>query len=97
MSDKRRITEYSGREFDDVFDHVKSFGRYQVTLYVLLSFYTFPITSQFVLLVFATGTPGFHCVTSNVTCPKKQCCEGCTSYVFDGPFNSVVSEVSLTR
>ncbi|XP_020914741.1 organic cation transporter protein isoform X2 [Exaiptasia diaphana] len=94
MVDNRR-TENSGREYDDVFDHVKSFGRYQVILYVLVSLYIFPITSQFAMLIFATGTPGFHCVTSNVTCPKKQCCDGCTSYVFDGPFDSVVSEWKL--
>ncbi|KAK3736529.1 hypothetical protein QZH41_015145 [Actinostola sp. cb2023] len=50
---------------------------------------------QFEALVFAVGTPGFHCVTANVTCPSKQCCDECTSYVFDGPFTSAVSEWNL--
>jgi hypothetical protein len=83
------------REFDDVFHHVHSFGRCQKVLFICMNLLVFPVTSQFVALVFAFGAPGFHCVTTNVTCPPKKCCDECTSYVFDGPFNSTVTEVSV--
>ncbi|KAL9982534.1 hypothetical protein ACROYT_G004588 [Oculina patagonica] len=53
------------------------------------------MANQFSLLVFGFGTPGFHCVTPNVTCDAKKCCDGCTSYEFDGPFHSTVSEWNL--
>ncbi|KAL9982536.1 hypothetical protein ACROYT_G004590 [Oculina patagonica] len=82
-------------EFDDIFEHVSSFGRYQKILYFCMSLISFPLTSQFSLLVFGFGTPGFHCVTPNVTCDIKKCCDGCTSYEFDGPFHSTVSEWNL--
>jgi len=82
-------------EFDDVFEHVPSFGRYQRILYFCFHFLVFTVTNQFSALVFAFGTPGFHCVTPNVTCAAKKCCDGCTSYVFDGPFQSTISEWNL--
>ena len=81
-------------EFDDIFEHVPSFGKYQKILFFCICLMVFPITNQFSLLVFGFGTPAFHCVTSNVTCDPKKCCDGCTSYEFDGPFHSTVSEVS---
>ncbi|KAK3753624.1 hypothetical protein QZH41_014731 [Actinostola sp. cb2023] len=82
-------------EFDDIFLHLKSFGRYQMTVFFSLHLLIFPIAMQFDALVFAFSTPGFHCVTANVTCPVKKCCEDCTTYVFDGPFDSTVSEWNL--
>lgn len=81
-------------EFDDIFQHVPSFGKYQKILYFCGCLIVFPVANQFSLLVFGFGTPGFHCVTPNVTCDSKKCCDGCTSYEFDGPFHSTVSEVS---
>ena len=80
-------------EFDDIFKYVSSFGKYQKSLYFTTYLLTFPLISQFFLLVFGFGTPGFHCVTPNVTCDPTKCCDGCTSYEFDGPFHSTVSEV----
>ncbi|KAJ7377061.1 hypothetical protein OS493_031019 [Desmophyllum pertusum] len=80
LDDKKRTFE-----FDDIFEHVSSFGRYQKLLYFCTCLIVFPITNQFSLLVFGFGTPGFHCVTPNVTCDPKKCCDGCTSYEFDGP------------
>ena len=82
-------------EFDNIFEHVSSFGRYQKILYFCSCLLVFPVANQFSLLVFGFGTPGFHCVTPNVTCDPKKCCDGCTSYEFDGPFHSTVSEVSV--
>jgi len=82
-------------EFDDIFKHVSPFGKYQKTLYFTSYLIVFPLVSQFFLLVFGFGTPGFHCVTPNVTCDPKKCCDGCTSYEFDGPFHSTVSEVGI--
>ena len=82
-------------EFDDIFKHVSPFGKYQKTLYFTSYLIVFPLISQFFLLVFGFGTPGFHCVTPNVTCDPKKCCDGCTSYEFDGPFHSTVSEVDI--
>ena len=83
-------------EFDDVFQHIPSLGRYQGILFFCTSLLVYVITNQFSALVFAFGTPGFHCDTPNVTCAPKKCCDGCTSYVFDGPFQSTVSEVIIT-
>lgn len=83
-------------EFDDIFEHVASLGRYQILWLIFHGFVlVFPVTTQFTLLVFANGTPNFKCVTPNVTCDMKKCCDGCTSYEFKGPFHSTVSEVSI--
>ena len=83
-------------EFDDIFEHVASFGRYQILWLVFIGFVLiFPVTTQFTLLAFANGTPNFHCVTPNITCETKKCCDGCTSYEFDGLFQSTVSEVCI--
>lgn len=84
-------------EFDDVFEHVSSLGRYQL----LVTFFTgfvliFPVTTHFTLLVFANGTPKFECVTPNVTCGGvKKCCDECNSYEFTGIFKSTTSEWNL--
>ena len=84
-------------EFDDIFEHVSSFGKYQKIVFFCTGLLAFPIQNQFSLLVFAFGTPGFHCVTPNVTCEAKKCCDRCMSYVFDGPFLSTVSEVNICK
>ncbi|XP_001622468.2 organic cation transporter protein [Nematostella vectensis] len=89
-------TKRKFHEFDDVFVNlVRSFGTYQRLLVVGLNMIILPLVCQFDSLVYALGTPGFHCETANVTCPPKQCCENCTSYVFDGPYHSTVSEWRL--
>lgn len=83
-------------DFDGVFQHVPSFGRCQRFLFFgLNAILVFAVTNQFSLLVFAFGTPGFHCVTPNVTCDAKKCCGGCEAYEFDGPYHSTVSEWNL--
>jgi len=83
-------------DFDGVFEHISSFGRRQRILFFgLNTILVFAVTNQFSLLVFAFGTPGFHCVTPNVTCEEKKCCEGCKVYEFDGPYHSTVSEWNL--
>ena len=88
-------SEKRSYKFDDIFEHVSSFGRYQKILYFCTCLIVFPVANQFSLLVFGFGTPGFHCVTPNVTCNPKKCCDRCTSYEFDGPFHSTVSEVGI--
>ncbi|XP_078357827.1 organic cation transporter protein-like [Oculina patagonica] len=83
-------------EFDDIFEHVSSFGKYQIFWLVFTGFVlVFPVTTQFTLLVFANGTPDFQCVTPNVTCDVKKCCDPCKAYEFKGPFHSTVSEWNL--
>lgn len=83
-------------DFDDVFEHISSFGRLQRILFFgLNAILVFAVTNQFSLLVFAFGTPGFHCVTPNVTCEEKKCCDDCKLYEFDGPYHSTVSEWNL--
>ncbi|XP_074612948.1 organic cation transporter protein-like isoform X2 [Acropora palmata] len=83
-------------DFDGVFEHISSFGRRQRILFFgLNTILVFAVTNQFSLLVFAFGTPGFHCVTPNLTCEEKKCCEGCKVYEFDGPYHSTVSEWNL--
>jgi hypothetical protein len=81
-------------EFDDVFEHVPEFGRYQMMAYFGSCLVILPIGMQLACLVFAMGTPRFHCAVVNSTCPPNKCCDNCTSYTFDGPFTSIVSEVS---
>ncbi|EDO40054.1 predicted protein, partial [Nematostella vectensis] len=83
------------REFDDVFHHIRSFSLYQRLVYFGSYCIIIPIMLQFMLLVFAMGTPQFHCDVTNTTCPPNTCCENCTSYSFDGPFTSTVSEWNL--
>ncbi|XP_067038000.1 organic cation transporter protein-like isoform X2 [Acropora muricata] len=83
-------------DFDGVFEHVSSFGRFQRILFFgLNTILVFTVTCQFSLLVFAFGNPGFHCVTPNVTCDAKKCCGDCKAYEFNGPFHSTVSEWNL--
>lgn len=82
--------------FDDVLTSVSSFGYWQKIIYVATCcLVIIPSTLQVIGLVFFAGTPRFHCVTPNVTCADSKCCTNCTDYVFDGPFTSSVSEVSL--
>ncbi|XP_032229103.1 organic cation transporter protein [Nematostella vectensis] len=81
--------------FDDVFKHVNSFGCYQRALYAGVNLLIVPIGLQFALLVFAFGTPKFHCSDVNSTCAPSKCCDNCSSYTFDGPFTSAVSEWNL--
>ncbi|XP_048582229.1 organic cation transporter protein isoform X2 [Nematostella vectensis] len=81
--------------YDDIFDHVRSFGSYQRGLWVALSVLVMPMGAQFAALIFAMGTPHYHCATPNVTCPPRQCCANCTEYIFDGPMTSTVSEWKL--
>ena len=82
-------------EFDDIFEHVSSFGKYQKILYFCTLLFVFPVTNQFSLLVFGFGTPKFQCVTPNVTCEARKCCDGCHAYEFMGPLQSTVSEVKF--
>ena len=83
-------------EFDNIFEHVSSFGKYQIFWLIFTGFVlVFPVTTQFTLLVFANGTPNFQCVTPNVSCDVKKCCDECKSYEFQGPFHSTVSEVGM--
>ena len=95
MSDADKANgEKDNIDFDGVFEHISSFGRLQRILFFgLNAILVFAVTNQFSLLVFAFGTPGFHCVTPNVTCEEKKCCDNCKVYEFDGPYHSTVSEV----
>ncbi|KAK2572583.1 Organic cation/carnitine transporter 4 [Acropora cervicornis] len=69
-------------------------GQFQRILFFgLNTILVFTVTCQFSLLVFAFGNPGFHCVTPNVTCDAKKCCDDCKAYEFNGPFHSTVSEL----
>ncbi|XP_031557355.1 organic cation transporter protein-like [Actinia tenebrosa] len=84
-------------EFDNVFRHVKSFGRYQVIGYLSINLLIFSLSSQWGGIVFALSSPGFHCAntTGNTTCEPNVCCDECTSYVFDGTFTSSVTKWNL--
>ncbi|XP_048583116.1 organic cation transporter protein isoform X2 [Nematostella vectensis] len=84
-----------GPEYDDVFKEVPQFGRYQLCLYLGTTLLIIPMGLQFALLVFAAGTPKFHCADANSTCIPNKCCDNCTRYSFDGPFTSTVSEWDL--
>lgn len=84
------------RHIDDVIRYVGEFGFWQKFLYFSSCFLVIvPSAIQIASLVFATGTPKFHCVTPNVTCKENKCCENCTSYVFDKSFTSTVTEWNL--
>ncbi|KAK3752711.1 hypothetical protein QZH41_018678, partial [Actinostola sp. cb2023] len=81
-------------EYDDLFQHVSSFGRYQKVVFFSSCCLIMLTSVQFAAMLFIYGTPNFHCETSdNSTCPPNKCCDNCTTYVFDGPFNSIVSEI----
>ena len=80
--------------FDDVLRYVGEFGLWQKFLYFSSCFLIIvPSALQIASLVFATGTPKFHCVTPNVTCDENKCCDDCINYMFDESFTSTVTEV----
>ncbi|XP_031564540.1 organic cation transporter protein-like [Actinia tenebrosa] len=82
--------------YDDVFNLIPSFGRYQKIVYFTTSFLNFLLGPQFGLLVFAMSSPRFRCTTPNITCEVNKCCQNCTSYAFDeGQFTSIVTEWNL--
>ncbi|EDO41936.1 predicted protein [Nematostella vectensis] len=83
------------KEFDDVFENVRSFGTYQRLLYFLTNLICIPLMAQFSSLVFVMGTPQFRCATPNTTCPPSKCCDNCTEYVFKGPLKTTVAEWNL--
>ena len=92
------------REFDDILREIGEFGRYQKLLYFGTCLLIIPVALQIAILVFATGSPNFHCqsfVTGNgsisnmtVVVKPNTCYNNCSHYNFDGPFTSIVSEVS---
>ena len=84
------------QHFDDILRHVGEFGLWQKFLYFSSCFLVIVSSAiQIASLVFATGTPKFHCVTPNVTCDENKCCAECTSYTFDQSFTSTVTEVRI--
>jgi hypothetical protein len=82
------------QEYDDLFQYVSSFGSYQKVIFFSSCLLVMLTSCQFAALLFVYGTPNFHCESDNSTCLPNKCCDNCTSYVFDGPFKSIVSEVS---
>lgn len=81
---------------DDILRYVGEFGLWQKFLYFSSCFLVIvPSAIQIASLVFATGTPKFHCVTPNVTCEESKCCDNCTTYAFDKSFTSTVTEWNL--
>ena len=83
---------------DNILRYVGEFGLWQKFLYFSSCFLVIvPSAIQIASLVFATGTPKFHCVTPNVTCEESKCCDNCTTYAFDKSFTSTVTEVSFDR
>ena len=90
--------ELASRHFDDVLRYVGEFGLWQKFLYFSSCFFVIVSSAiQIASLVFATGTPKFHCVTPNVTCDENKCCDECTSYSFQESFTSTVTEVRVNR
>ena len=86
------------QHFDDVLRYVGEFGLWQKFLYFSSCFLAIVSSAiQIASLVFATGTPKFHCVTPNVTCEENKCCDKCTGYIFDDSFTSTVTEVRVIR
>ena len=84
------------QHFDDILRYVGEFGLWQKFLYFSSCFFVIVSSAiQIASLVFATGTPKFHCVTPNVTCDENKCCAECTSYAFDQSFTSTVTEVRI--
>ncbi|KAK3722362.1 hypothetical protein QZH41_013694, partial [Actinostola sp. cb2023] len=83
-------------EYDDIFNHVKSFGSYQQKVAYGTCVMLIGQGLQFGHLVFVTGSPKFKCSTPNVTCGGiNKCCTNCTSYEFDTMFATIVSEWNL--
>ncbi|XP_032239043.1 organic cation transporter protein isoform X1 [Nematostella vectensis] len=83
--------------YDDVFKHIRSFGRVQILLYLSMSFLVTLMAMQYGLLVFAMGPPRFYCADVNSTCPEDNvCCANCTTYAYEeGQFTSTVTEWDL--
>ena len=82
-------------EYDDIYNHVKSFGTYQKKVAYGTCVILIGQGIQFAHLQFVTGSPKFKCSTPNVTCEGiNKCCTNCTSYEFDTMYTTIVSEVS---
>lgn len=91
-----RMPRQADQHFDDILLYVGEFGLWQKFLYFSSCFLVIVSSGiQIASLVFATGTPKFHCVTPNVTCDENKCCAECTSYAFDQSFTSTVTEVRI--
>ena len=91
-----RMPQQADQHFDDILRYVGEFGLWQKFLYFSSCFLVIVSSAiQIASLVFATGTPKFHCVTPNVTCDENKCCAECTSYAFDQSFTSTVTEVRI--
>ena len=92
-----RMPRQADQHFDDILRYVGEFGLWQKFLYFSSCFLVIVSSAiQIASLVFATGTPKFHCVTPNVTCDENKCCAECTSYAFDQSFTSTVTEVRIS-
>ena len=91
-----RMPRQADQHFEDILRYVGEFGLWQKFLYFSSCFLIIVSSAiQIASLVFATGTPKFHCVTPNVTCDENKCCAECTSYAFDQSFTSTVTEVRI--
>ena len=91
-----RMPRQADQHFDDILRYVGEFGLWQKFLYFSSCFLVIVSSAiQIASLVFATGTPKFHCTTPNVTCDENKCCAECTSYAFDQSFTSTVTEVRI--
>ena len=91
-----RMPRQADQHFDDILRYVGEFGLWQKFLYFSSCFLVIVSSAiQIASLVFATGTPKFHCVTPNVTCDENKCCAECTGYAFDQSFTSTVTEVRI--
>ena len=93
MESAKAKEEKKFRDFDSVFEFIRSFGRRQGILYLLCMLLKVPTSSEFGHLVYAFGNQKFMCSTPNITCPVNKCCPNCTSYSFDTSFVSVITEV----
>ncbi|XP_032231209.2 organic cation transporter protein isoform X2 [Nematostella vectensis] len=93
---KTSKTKAHNRMFDDVFDHVNQFSRYQALVYHgVNALCIFPMALPYSNVLWAMGIPEYHCADSNTTCLPSECCHNCTSYAYDGPFFSTASEWNL--
>ena len=94
MEEQRKGRKYA--EYDDIFNHVNSFGTYQKKVAYGTCLMLIGQQIQFGHLLFVTGSPKFKCTTPNVTCGGiNKCCTNCTSYEFDTMYTTIVSEVRL--